>query len=350
MGAAARPLVMRCGAFGDMVLLTPLLRQLHARFGTPVDVISSGPWTRPLLEGQPGVGELFVLGSRKMPYWLSPGQQALARWLRARGPGPTWFCDPGAGRELLTRGGMPDSHVCDSRSMPWKAGQHFVDRWIEFAAQTPAAFARTAPTTTIRVASAAALQISAASRRALEEWLARHGLTGRPLILIQAGNKRTMRGLRRKRATNTKYWPEERWAEVIRAMRARRPDHAVLLLGVPAEFALNGEIARLAAVPGVHNVADDLPVPILIPLLERATSLVSVDTGPAHAAAALGCWTVALFGESDPALYRPGGVTTPAVVLTGEIDGRRNILGIDAGQVVEAWSSVSSGTREQRAQ
>jgi ADP-heptose:LPS heptosyltransferase len=341
MGAAARPLVMRCGAFGDMVLLTPLLRQLHARFGTPVDVISSGPWTRPLLEGQPGIGELFVLGSRKMPYWLSPGQRALARWLRARGPGPTWFCDPGAGRELLARGGIPDSYVCDSRALPWKPGQHFVERWIEFASFTPPAFEGSAPTTAVKVPSAAALEISASSRAALEAWLARRGLARQSLILIQAGNKRTMRGWRRKRATNTKYWPEERWAEVIRAMRAEKPDHAVLLLGVPAELALNAEIARVAAVADVHNVADDLPVPILLPLLERATSLVSVDTGPAHAAAALGCPTVALFGESDPALYRPGGVNTPAAVLTGRVDGRPSILGIEPPQVIQTWRELA---------
>src|SRR4029077_19703500 len=43
------PLVMRCGAFGDMVLLTVLLEQLHARFGRRVDVIASGPWSEPLL-------------------------------------------------------------------------------------------------------------------------------------------------------------------------------------------------------------------------------------------------------------------------------------------------------------
>ena len=61
------PLVMRFGAFGDMVLLTMLLRQLYARFGKPVDVISSGPWTQPLLEGQPWVGRLFVIKSRRAP-------------------------------------------------------------------------------------------------------------------------------------------------------------------------------------------------------------------------------------------------------------------------------------------
>lgn len=338
-----RPLVMRCGAFGDMVLLTPLLRQLHLRFGAPVDVISSGPWTLPLLEGQPGVGELKVIGSRKTPYWFDSQQRALVSWLRERGPGPTWYCDPGAGRDLLRRGGIPDSFVCDANDLPWVPGQHFVERWIEFASHTPAAFEGKLPPIPASGPIDAALEIAPGSRARLDEWLAARGLAGRPLILIQAGNKRTMRRLRRKRATNTKYWPEDRWAEVIREMRAACPDHAVLLLGVPSEAAMNEEIKTLAATTDVHNVANDLSIPILLPLLERASSLVSVDTGPAHAAAALRCPTVVLFGESDPALYRPGGITTPVTVLTGEIEGRRNILGIDAQAVIRAWLSAGCG-------
>ncbi len=93
--AEVRPLVMRCGAFGDIVLLTVLLQQLHRRFGKPVDVIASGPWTEPLLESESAVGELFILRSRRTPYWLSAQQQRLIAWLRRRGSGPTWFCDRG---------------------------------------------------------------------------------------------------------------------------------------------------------------------------------------------------------------------------------------------------------------
>src|ERR1700761_6688104 len=100
VGAPARPLVMRCGAFGDIVLLTVLLRQLHLRFGQPVDVISSGPWTSPLLECEPAIGRLFILRSRRTPYWLSIQQRQLVTWLRERGAGPTWFCDRGEGRGL----------------------------------------------------------------------------------------------------------------------------------------------------------------------------------------------------------------------------------------------------------
>jgi heptosyltransferase-2/heptosyltransferase-3 len=332
---------MRCGAFGDMVLLTALLRQLYLRFGQPADLISSGPWTVPLLEGQPGVGEIFIIKSRKTPFFFSPRQRALAHWLRARGAGPTWFCDPGEiGRSLLRRGRIPDDHVCEDRAVPWVPGEHFVDRWIRFAQMTPPAFEGRAPITTSTVERAAVLEIGPSANEVLEPWLARRGLSGRELLLVQAGNKRTMRRGARQRATNTKYWPEERWAAVIRAMREERPKHAILLMGVPQERELNDEIAALANVPDVHNVADELPIPVLLPLLARAGGLVSVDTGPAHAAAALGCPTVALFGTSNPKLYRPGGVSTPAVVVTGEVDGQPSMMGISAADVIGAWRQL----------
>src|SRR5262249_19153465 len=154
----------------------------------------------------------------------SPKQRALARWLRARGPGPTWFCDPGdVGRDLLRRGGIPDSYVVEDAALLKIPGEHFVDRWIRFAQTTPPAFARKREPSPTLVPSAAELEIGDASRAGLEIWLTRHSLVGRSLLLIQAGNKRTMRRGARRRVTNTKYWPEERWAAVIRALRADRP-------------------------------------------------------------------------------------------------------------------------------
>ena len=54
-----RPLLVRFGAMGDLVLVQPMIRLLSERFGAPVDILSAGGWVRPLYEGQPGVGEIF---------------------------------------------------------------------------------------------------------------------------------------------------------------------------------------------------------------------------------------------------------------------------------------------------
>jgi hypothetical protein len=49
-----------------------------------------------------------------------------------------------------------------------------------------------------------------------------------------------------------------------------------------------------------------------------------------------------LFGTSDPQLYRPGGVTTPAAVVTGDVGGQRSMMGITADAVLAAWRELVS--------
>src|SRR5882757_3945886 len=111
-----RPLAVRCGAFGDMVLLTALIRVLHAEFRCPVDIVTTGPWSEPLLSGQPGVGEILTMRSRKTPYWLSVDQQRVVRQLRARGIGPTWLCDSDQGvQHILDRAGITAADIVAAR-------------------------------------------------------------------------------------------------------------------------------------------------------------------------------------------------------------------------------------------
>jgi heptosyltransferase-2/heptosyltransferase-3 len=336
-----RPLVMRCGALGDMVLLTVLLSALHARFGTKVDLICTGPWVHELLAGQASLGEVFVLGSRHIPYWASPRQRRLVQWLRARGAGPTWFCDRDAGRELLRRGGIPDDYVCDSRLFPWVPGETFGDRYLRLARFTPPGLAGRLPQDMPAVEPAAHLEIAPAARVRLEAWLAARGLAGRPYIIFHPGCRHLTRRRMRSRAGIAKYWPEERWAQVVRAVRERAPGHAIVFTGTRPEARLNADIITRAGVADLHNVAGELPLPQLLALLARAQSMIAVDTGPTHAAAALRRPTVALMGTIEPALYRPGGSGTPAAALTGRVDGRQDILGITPGDVVEAWSALA---------
>jgi ADP-heptose:LPS heptosyltransferase len=348
MSAKLPPLVMRCGAFGDMVLLTVLLEQLAGRFQAPVDVIASGPWSEPLLAGHHAVGRMFILRSRRTPYWLSFSQQRLVAWLKSRGAGPTWFCDRGEGRELLTRGGVPDDYVVDSTQYPFLEGENFADRYLRLGALTPAAFEGLLPPAPPGAARAAHLEVSEGARHELDGWLAGRGLTGRPYMVIHPGSRHVARRRVRSRSGAAKYWPEDRWAAVVRGVRARCPDQPIIFSGMGAETSFIADVLGLAGVADTVNAANDLPVTRLLALLERAQSFIAVDTGPAHAAAALGCPTVALFGHIDPWLYRPGGATTPAVTLTGTVDGKPNILGIEPEQVIRAWEELT-GMRAARA-
>jgi ADP-heptose:LPS heptosyltransferase len=339
-GGRPKPLIVRCGAFGDMVLITALIRALHARFDEPVDIVTSGPWSAPLLEGQPGVGEILSVRSRKTPYWLAPDQQRVVHRLRSRGAGPTWFCDANqAARSMLERAGIPDDHIVDVKDYPLEAGEHATEQWRRLADMSPKAPPLPPPAGT--VAAGAYLRVSPSQQADLDGWLETRGLAGAPLILIQAGNKRTMRRGLRRLAVNHKYWPTERWAAVMLYLRAHCPGHRIVLLGMGPEYRLNEELIAAARIPDVCNAADDLPIPRLVALLSRAAGLVTVDSGPAHAAAAVGCPLVVLFGRASPVLYRPWGTSGAEVkVLTGRVDGEPSMLGITAAEVIEAWSTL----------
>ena len=334
------PLVMRCGAFGDIVLLTVLLRQLHLRFGKPVDVISSGPWTQPLLEAESAVGRLFIVRSRRTPYWLSVQQRRLVAWLRERGAGPTWFCDRGEGRGLLSLGGIPADYICDTNAYSWDQSDTFADRYLRLGSYTPRAFEGLLPPAKPGVPRAAQLNVSPAARGELESWLAERGLSGRQVMMVHPGSRHIARRWLRSRVGTSKYWPEEHWARVVRAVRDFCPEHVILFSGTRAESRFNADIIRRAGVREAFNIADQLSVRVLLALLERAHSMIAVDTGPAHAAAALGCPTVALFGSASPNLYRPGGAVTPAIALTGRVGGEQSILGIDPQTVIDSWREL----------
>ncbi|HTE42178.1 MAG TPA: glycosyltransferase family 9 protein [Steroidobacteraceae bacterium] len=336
-----RPLVVRFGALGDMVILTVLIRHLHERFGEPVDILSSGGWTRPLLESQPGIGNLYLLKSRRWPYWFSREQQSMVTQLRARGPSATWLADYDnvKTRALLHRAGWTDAHACDSLGFSDLQGVHMCDLFLRFAYRNPGILGGEDLALTATDVYGQ-LHVSPGQRNDLQIWLAEKGLSDRPLILVQPGNKRTMRRGSRQRASNSKYWPEAHWAAVLRGLRERHPDHALLMLGVPAEADLNDEISKIAQVNDTYNVARELPVSRLLALSARARGMISVDTGPAHAAAAVGCPVVTLFGKALPQQYAPRGPGVPVECLTGVADGEQSILGIQPGAVLAAWDRL----------
>ena len=298
-----RPLLVRFGALGDLILCTPLLRALAARAGQPCDVVAHGRWSPEVLRHLPFVGEVVCLPSRKSPYWFSPDQWRLAAWLRARAPSPLYVLETDAkSQALVRRAGLTPTGTL--ASLPHLPNEHVVDHHARCAGLSGAEYAR-----------GAELRVDAEELAACDAWLAGLGLAGRELVLIQPGNKRTMKG--KAGVRDLKFWPEERWVETIRGVLAARPAAHVLVIGSDAETYVTEPIAATVADPRCRSLAGQLPLRRLFALFTRAHSLISVDTGPAHAAAALDCPVVVLFGKTDPRRNRPVSRSAPVVVVTG---------------------------------
>ena len=337
---AAAPLVIRFGAFGDMVLLTPLLRLLHGRYGQPCLVLGSGPWLEPLFAGHPDVLTTIALDSRKRPYWLDAGQRRLVAWLRERPPGPVYVCDDYSIdkiRWLLARARVPEDRcVFANPDCLLREGEHWIDRWLRFGAMTPPAFRATPAASACDLLDAPRVVVQPSDRADLEAWLGGHGLADVPLVLLQPGNKRTLKRGRAGQLGDDKQWPLAKWAGLARAVLARDPALRIILCGAPPESAMLRAIAASARSSRVFAAGDELPLRRLLALCERAAAMISIDTGPAQAAAALGCPLIVLYGAQPPSLWRPRSPTASAVVALGGLPQRNRVDQVPLEEVTAA--------------
>lgn len=340
----AAPLVIRFGAFGDMVLLTPLLRLLHRRYGQACRVLGSGDWLAPLFEGHRDVGATLKLSSRKRPYWLDASQRRLVALLRAQPPGPVYVCDDYSIdkiRWLLRRARIPADHcVFANPDCLLRGGEHWIDRWHRFGAMTPGAFASAPLADALQAPDAPCLVVQRADRVDLHEWLRAHAFDDAPLLLLQPGNKRTLKRGRAGQLGDDKQWPLARWTGLIHAALARQPDLRTILCGAPPEAALLRQIANSAQSERVLAAGDELPLLRLLALCEHAAAMISIDTGPAQAAAALGCPLIVLYGAQPPNMWLPRSPTGSPVVALGGLPERNRVDQISLDEVTAAWQAL----------
>lgn len=346
MPTSFRPLVIRFGRVGDTLLLQPLLRRLHARYGQPCTLFAAGAYAMDIYRDQPDVAEVIALRFHHRPLPLSPEQWRAVRALRQMRDVPVYVCEPQPRsleriRRLLKLAGIPDSHCVFLNDIPLAPGGHWIEHLLQLADATPPAFhdrfAEVAPTS----GTAPEFVVSAEDRADCDRWLAERGLAGHPLVLLQPANKRTLRwsGVR-KPGDDDKSWPIEHWTRVVAAIRERLPQARVLLCGSPPEHRYLQNIRATMAQPGVEVVATELPLPRLRALLAVAHSMISVDTGPAHLAAAMGCPLVVMFGSVSPDHWRPRSSVPEAVRVLGGPPISRRVDAITPEQVIDAWRAL----------
>lgn len=334
------PLVVRFAAFGDVVMLTALIESLSRRYGAPVDLLSSGPWTPELLANDPAVRDIQLVTSRKTPYWLCPSQWQAVRWMATKRNVPVYLCDPEPqALALLLRAGIPRENILRAWDT-WPGNEvHWVDWWNDVARQAPSAFVATAPSPAADAA-VPRLYVTDAERVACDGWLRELGIASSPLILLQPGNKRTLKH-GKSQQTDNKFWSPEHWAKLVAAITHDLPNARVLLCGADAERPPLEDIATACNHPAVINLAGALPIKRLLPLMQRAHSIISIDTGPAHAAAALSCPLVVLFGAMGSTRWQPRSPGSKVLALESDRGKASKVMDITPDEVIAAWRTLA---------
>lgn len=288
--STAPTLVCYFARVGDLVMFTPVLKALAAQ--GPLELCAR-PWAAPLLAAEPCLAAIHTIAKPDPPWWqeLLAGRPraALTARLRARGYGRIIILDretPGIARWIRAWAGTTPILVLPHIAQG-TAG-HLVDANIAAAEAAGITVADRAPTLTVP-----------ASRLTTAEGLL--APLGRRVVAVQAGSSLTHRWLRRQ--PNLKGLEAGQWARLLTRMLGDDEADAVVLLGSAPEGREARAIRALVPAGLIHRVHDwtgkvglaDLPA-----VLARCTAVLSVDTGPAHIAAAVGTPLLALFGPTDP--------------------------------------------------
>jgi len=335
-----------------MIMLSALLEILHRRYGQPCRIIGAGAWTAQIYRSHRDVAEVICLG-RHRAFFLDREWWRAVRALRAGRAAPVYVCEDFPRklpriRRLLRWSGTPASHcvfmdeMLAAAQQQGHAPEHWVDRLAALGRRTPPAFRESDfPWPEPAPSCAPRLDIAPAERAQCEAWLAARGWLGRPLVLVQPGNQRTMRGGARPRvaAEDHKAWPLEAWVALLRHVRETMPDAVILLVGAPQEEGYLEWIRSAARLAEVNTAV--LPLTRLFALCALSHSMISVDTGPAHAAAAVGLPLVVLFGAYPPRVWQPRSALGSPVIGVGGPPVATRLDQIAEPLVFEAWCGLA---------
>jgi hypothetical protein len=333
-----------------MVMLTATLDFLHRRYHRPSQVVGAGSWNGVVFQGNPDVSRIWSFG-RHFPFPLTRQWPQVARALRESHPGPIYICEHHYRQLPRVRRMLAFSRVDPRRCVfmseePGAGPNHSVDRLIRLAEQTPELLdPADYPLPASSSPWAPQLRVLPEDRLDRDAWLISQGWAGRPLVMIQPGNHRSMSWKRerwRRLNTDDKAWPIERWVELFHRIHTRLPQALIIVRGSPEEAEM---LARIRAAAGLEAVVTAaIGLSRLFALCEASHSMISVDTGPAHAAAALGLPLVVMYGVQEQRYWLPRSPSGSPVVGVGGPPHSVRVDELSVDDVFEAWSSLLAKT------
>jgi heptosyltransferase-3 len=285
--------VVRGGALGDVLLGVPALRALRRRFpDQPLHLVAPQPQADFLRSLGLVESTLAVDDTSLTPLFLEGRPlDRLPAHLRQANLAVVWLHGGDLLASNLARAGARE--VLYARALPNEGGAVHAADWL---LQTLAPLGISAPPEWDR---SPWLTLPPETQAWAAGWR-REALSEGPYIVLHPGSG----GAR-------KNWPGAEWAAAVREHQ-RQTRLALVVVAGPADDApletLLSALARQARAPARPDAVFRPPdLAQLAGVLEGATLFLGNDSGVTHLAAALGRPTVAVFGPTDPTLWRPRG-------------------------------------------
>ena len=146
--------------------------------------------------------------------------------------------------------------------------------------------------------------------------------------------------------TDDKAWPTHRWVNLLQRVHGRLPDALILLRGTREELDM---LHAIRAETGLECVAvAETGLRRLFALCESAHSMISVDAGPAHAAAALGLPLTVMYGAGPQRFWLPRSGSGSAVIGVGGPPESMRVDQLSVDAVFSAWCALLEAHAEAR--
>jgi ADP-heptose:LPS heptosyltransferase len=278
-------------------MVTPLLREMRERLpDAEIDVLCSR-LAAELLELTPGVARRFALRYRNLPYALSLEKRKLVRALRSRGYDFAVLLERAERyRLLLERAGIRE--IRSFRETPFDPRAHAIVNNLKAAGFEDGGFSLDME-----------VFLSDDDRKRAAELLS--DLRG-PRIGIHVGYG--PRGKKRSQSERLKGWAPENFAEVAKGLLAWGT--SLVFTGSREDRGdVEAILARLPRSGSAVSLAGRTSLRALAAVVEKLDALVSVDSGPAHLAAAMGTPLLVLWGPAILEQVRPLSSRSPVTIL-----------------------------------
>jgi len=295
LSSIPRLLLIRLRSLGDSILSLPLVQALHEwRPDLRMDVLIESAFA-PVFENHPAVAEVLVVKSgaagegrsragtalelrrRRYPAVMNLHGGTTSLWFTLAGGSPVRIGQEGfRGARCYNRRIPPSCRIWQSREIHTVEHQLTLMLWLGLPVPE-----RPRPR----------LHVDAQARERIRRLLVALGVAPGTFVLVHPTA-----------TLPTKQWPEDRFAAL-----ADRLDEAhkrtVVFVAAPWEAGVLEAIARQAR--RRHCYLSDLALRDLFALIEICRLYVGNDSGPLHAAAALGRPVVAVWGSSDHRAWHP---------------------------------------------
>ncbi len=275
---------------GDVLMATPALRALHHGYPDAELVVTGRPSIRPLLDQNPNVQRFIPLKDRGLLAFISAATQL-------RREDFDWaILLPDSARSALlaswagipvrigfARDWMRRRHLSHTLTPPTENGKRaaisMVERYLRISRELGCDDRGTELD----------LALDPLAAAAIDQRLADAGVASAELLVVTPGAS----------FGASKLWPPEHFAAACDRLQREFGLHPIIAPG-PGEEAVAAAVVKHMSLPSTCLVNPVTSLSELVALVDRATLLLSNDTGPRHIAVARQCRVITLMGPTDP--------------------------------------------------